>query len=536
MCSSYKRVAALVVIFIGLVLHFPACGDNMDVLFDKKGPVDFPPDKIQITNIARTPGSITVDWIDPADSDFDHVSITWSPGGSVERNVLRSICTYTAIGLSNTSMDYSFSFASVDSAGNKSSPAVINISRLDIIPPAAVTLTTISVDNTKVIINWIDPSDSDFDHIELTWLPGGSTVQELLPGEETFTATGLANSTEYTFTIASVDTVGNRSESSFKAVPKASGLVINYFIYDADDLDAVRGSTEPEYTGWGLDCHYIMMADIDLSGHSPWTPIGDSTNQFTGTVEGNGYCISGLYIDNSSGTYQGLFGDTSTSSLIKNIIIEGCFIKGYLCVGALAGCSNGKIENCHVISGEVIGDILYVGGLTGLINGATKNSSANMEVTSSGVATGGFTGSNWFNGSIINCYAKCIVTGNSQTGGLIGNNRSTVSDCYATGIVNGNDQAGGLAGSNSDGTISRCYTTCQVTATSSVGGLVGSESPPATTDSYFCGTPDNSIGIYISDPEDMKLTGTFTGWDFTTVWDIDPDMNDGYPYLRSNMP
>ncbi len=31
---------------------------------------------------------------------------------------------------------------------------------------------------------------------------------------------------------------------------------------------------------------------------------------------------------------------------------------------------------------------------------------------------------------------------------------------------------------------------------------------------------------------EMKTAATFTGWDFTTIWDIESGKNDGYPYLR----
>ena len=33
----------------------------------------------------------------------------------------------------------------------------------------------------------------------------------------------------------------------------------------------------------------------------------------------------------------------------------------------------------------------------------------------------------------------------------------------------------------------------------------------------------------------MKTQGTYTGWDFSTVWDIDT-LNNGYPYLTNNAP
>jgi hypothetical protein len=32
---------------------------------------------------------------------------------------------------------------------------------------------------------------------------------------------------------------------------------------------------------------------------------------------------------------------------------------------------------------------------------------------------------------------------------------------------------------------------------------------------------------------DMKLKATYSGWDFTNTWGIDPGVNGGYPYLLS---
>lgn len=30
----------------------------------------------------------------------------------------------------------------------------------------------------------------------------------------------------------------------------------------------------------------------------------------------------------------------------------------------------------------------------------------------------------------------------------------------------------------------------------------------------------------------MKLQGTFTGWDFAAIWNIGAGVNNGYPYLK----
>ena len=38
-----------------------------------------------------------------------------------------------------------------------------------------------------------------------------------------------------------------------------------------------------------------------------WTPIGTNAKNYTGTFDGNGHVISGLYINNNDADYQGLF-------------------------------------------------------------------------------------------------------------------------------------------------------------------------------------------------------------------------------------
>ena len=54
---------------------------------------------------------------------------------------------------------------------------------------------------------------------------------------------------------------------------------------------------------------YALGADIDL-GDADWTPIGNDSEPFTGTLRGNGHAIRNLFCTNSlSGAdYRGLFG------------------------------------------------------------------------------------------------------------------------------------------------------------------------------------------------------------------------------------
>ena len=93
-----------------------------------------------------------------------------------------------------------------------------------------------------------------------------------------------------------------------------------YVITDAADLNAVRN---------GLALHYVLGNDIDLTTYlapggvgynsgSAWAPIGASGSPFTGSFNGAGHTISGLWIYRSTDNV-GLY------SMIKNKSFAGFF-------------------------------------------------------------------------------------------------------------------------------------------------------------------------------------------------------------------
>ena len=75
------------------------------------------------------------------------------------------------------------------------------------------------------------------------------------------------------------------------------------------------------------------------------------------------------------------------------------------------------------------------------------------------------------------------VTGAYHVGGLVGENRGTVSNSYAAGKVTGTRRVGGLVG-GSGGTVSNSYFSGSVAGTSSVGGLVG-ENEGTVSNSHY---------------------------------------------------
>ena len=65
------------------------------------------------------------------------------------------------------------------------------------------------------------------------------------------------------------------------------------------------------------------------------------------------------------------------------------------------------------------------------------------------------------------------VTGNINSGILVGRNGGAIVACYTTGKAQGSGAVGGLAGSVNGGSVNSAYSTAYVTANGSVGGLVG---------------------------------------------------------------
>ena len=200
-----------------------------------------------------------------------------------------------------------------------------------------------------------------------------------------------------------------------------------------------------------------------------WTPIGNSwENQFTGTLDGDGHSVSGIYI-NSTANYQGLVGYLGSGGALQNLGIKASYIKGGYRVGGLCGWNDGgTVTNCYN-TGNVTGTGNYVGGLCGWNDGGTVTNCYNTgNVTGTGDYVGGVCGDN--DGNVTNCYNTGSVTGSYYVGGVCGNSWGNVTNCYNTGSVAGNRYVGGVCGENYT-TVTNCYYQKDMAA----GGINGSD-------------------------------------------------------------
>ncbi len=119
------------------------------------------------------------------------------------------------------------------------------------------------------------------------------------------------------------------------------------------------------------NAYYALQNNLNLGGYyneetKTWTADEDNewiplTSSFTGTLDGLGHTITGLYINNPESTKQGLFG--TLKGTVKNLNILGSYINAKDYVGAIAGLNEGIIKNCYN-KATIIGNN-YVGGMAG---------------------------------------------------------------------------------------------------------------------------------------------------------------------------
>ena len=98
-----------------------------------------------------------------------------------------------------------------------------------------------------------------------------------------------------------------------------------------------------------------------------WTPIGNNTAKaYSGTFDGQGHTISGLYVSGSSG-FVGLIG-TSGSATIKNLgIVDSYFSSSGDRLGSIVGNANtqSSVTLANVYSTSTVKGVNFIGGLVG---------------------------------------------------------------------------------------------------------------------------------------------------------------------------
>ena len=108
---------------------------------------------------------------------------------------------------------------------------------------------------------------------------------------------------------------------------------------------------------------FVLTEDVDLGGQE-WTPIGNSSNKFMGTFDGQKHTVKNLK-GSGYNSNVGLFGVTHDGE-IKNLVVENAEVSGRLNVGVVAGQPyTSKYTNITVKGHVEVNGMAYVGAVGG---------------------------------------------------------------------------------------------------------------------------------------------------------------------------
>ncbi len=206
----------------------------------------------------------------------------------------------------------------------------------------------------------------------------------------------------------------------------------------ADDVEEIDMSTV---------CH---KADAEKQvAELSWTPIGNYSNQYQGTFDGNGKTIRNLFISSTSDEI-GFFG-YAADCRIKNITFDNAKVKGNdnCSTGILAGCAGScVIENIKTTGNCSVEGKYETGGIAGRANG-----------------------------NISNCENHAIVNGLHSVGGIVGicfDSENSITSCANYGEITGTeDFVGGIIGYFGEGSLQNSANNGNITGDARVGNLIG---------------------------------------------------------------
>jgi hypothetical protein len=228
------------------------------------------------------------------------------------------------------------------------------------------------------------------------------------------------------------------------------------------------------------ESHYLNSSNKNLwTSGAGWLPIGNNSKRFNGELNGQGFTISNLFINNSSLSFAGLFGACESETIIDKLGLLNVNITAYINVGAIIGYSLAVVNNSYA-TGNIYGEN-QIGGLVG------------WQVSED------------FTAIVENSYSRVNIDGNQNISGLVGVNGHDIKNSYSTGNVKCNALCDGLTSSGgASSSVLNSFWDINSSNQSSSGAGTGK-----TT-------------------QEMKLLGTFSSWNIEYN---ETDLNDGYPYL-----
>ena len=256
----------------------------------------------------------------------------------------------------------------------------------------------------------------------------------------------------------------------------------------------------------------------------PWRSIGTVANSyqsssdlwFTGTFDGQGHVIYGMYVERGglpSLELGGLFYRVGDGATIQNL-------------GIKASVLNLDMQNPE---GQTNGERWYYWG-----DGTYWMEHPGMLANLFGSKT-----------TVSQCYTQGAIympTDNGWGGALTGMSADSTANCYARVDIyqKGNiaEESGFISNPHDYLNMTNCYNAGKLHDAMGRGGLSvreGFESFYYDKELLSCDYDRSYYGTLKErgrTTNEMKAKSTFEGWDFETIWGRNNSINDGYPYLR----
>ncbi|MDD4321590.1 MAG: hypothetical protein PHH31_08645 [Acidaminococcaceae bacterium] len=263
------------------------------------------------------------------------------------------------------------------------------------------------------------------------------------------------------------------------------------------------------YDGEIINCHANVVVNITCNNYRKIAgQIGGLIGEFEPDNEFS--CVKNCTAHTVINNYGGLYND-NCGALIGNAWGTG---RGY-------GSIPNLIQDCHA-TGIMSGDT-YMGGLIGGGGGVfLERCSAITEILCNDGCSSGIAGE-LDNFTAKDCYAICKITCNNNPDGI----------------------GGFCANAFEDNAYENCYSVLEFINNSGVdpydgGAFIGdySDEPVSMVGCYYNSTITDLTDPYATPKTtaEMKTQSTFIDWDFTNIWEISADKNNGYPSFITAVP
>lgn len=296
--------------------------------------------------------------------------------------------------------------------------------------------------------------------VTIKYLYSDTKNQDIDLGKTFYTGFDLEQGEELNSNIVMIDNIEDLVELANEVNRGDNKSGKEYKLMRNLDFNSDDSYLDPTTTKYGdiNKNNIVEPIKTELTTSAGWNPIGNGTNQFSGTFNGQNNELQHLYINNSDTniTNVGLFGYVNEGN-INNLGIKDVNITSSVSsfIGGLVGTlKKGIIDNSYSEVTSVNENIINIkatnsnsiriGGLVGEILGTSEiKNSHNASNILDGYEIGGLVGNNHETVKIDNCYNNGVIknTTGPSTGGIIGSNwhgeakKTTISNTQNTGKV-----------------------------------------------------------------------------------------------------